>query len=112
MSTELEAGTVEVVILSGGGEVAGDHRVQRVHGRWNVEGGQVKSAGDVMPEGVEIHGDSVRAEVVDFTRHYQVIHEDFVLSGSGGFLQVEVKLFLGPGCLVVYEREHLRRRGN
>ena len=54
MGAELEAGTVGVVILSGGGEVSGDHRVQGVHGRGNVGGGQVKSAGDVMPEGVEI----------------------------------------------------------
>ena len=38
MSTELEAGTVEVVILSGGGEVAGDHRVQGVHGGGTLRG--------------------------------------------------------------------------
>ena len=52
MGTEVEAGTVGVGILSGGGKVAGDHRVQGVQGRWNGEGGQVKGAGDVVPEGV------------------------------------------------------------
>ena len=40
MGAELEAGTVGVVILSGGGKVAGDHRVQGVQGRWNGERGR------------------------------------------------------------------------
>mgnify|MGYP007123536041 CR=1 FL=1 len=52
MGAELEAGTVGVVILSGGGKVAGDHRVQGIQGRWNGERGQVKGAGDVEPESV------------------------------------------------------------
>ena len=55
MGAELEAGTVGVVILSGGGKVAGDHRVQGVQRRWNGERGQVKGAGDVEPESVEVH---------------------------------------------------------
>ena len=50
-------------------------------------------------------------EAVDFAGHYQVIHDDFVVSGSGGFLQMEVNHLFGPRYLVFYEREHRRRRG-
>ena len=112
MGTEVEAGTVGVGILSGGGEVAADHRVQGVQGRGNGERGQVKGSGDVEPEGTQVHGDLVGLEAVDFSGHNQVVHDDFVVSGEGGFLQVEVNHLFGPRYLVFYEREHRSQRGN
>ena len=112
VGSEVEAGTVGVGILSFGGQVAADHRVQGTQGGRNGERSQVKGSVDVEPEGVQVHGDLVGVEAVDFSGHDQVVHDDFVVSGSGGFLQVEVNHLFGPRYLVFYEREHRSQRGN
>ena len=97
MGAEVQAGTAGVSILSLGGQVAADHRVQGTQGGRNGERSQVKGSVDVEPEGAQVHGDLVGMEAVDFSGDDQVVHKDLVVSGGGGFLQVVVDHLYGPG---------------
>ena len=97
VSAEVQAGTAGVSILSLGGQVTAEHRVQGSHGRRSGEWSQMKGAVDVEAEGLQVHGDLVGMEAVDFSGDDYVVHQDLVVSGGGGFLQVVVDHLFGQG---------------
>ena len=111
MGSEVQAGTAGVGVLSLCGQVAADHRFQGTHGGGGGEWSQVKGRVDVEAKGPQVHEDLVEVEAVDFSGNDQVVQNDLVVSGGGGFLQVIVGHLFYPRQLVLYEREQGRHRG-